>query len=136
MDLWGALADITSQEWFWPALAVILGLPVVLLVLGEVQTAMIRQGTPGARIVKAFNHVQPQLVAGDPGRDGGRRVLFYSGDDAEAKAQVGTLIDRLDFFGWGSSSSNLARWRRPGRTGSLPAWRSRGLRWSPVVLGR
>jgi predicted dinucleotide-binding enzyme len=54
---------------------------------------------PGARVVKAFNHLQPQLVAGDPGSDGGRRVLFYSGDDAEAKAEVGTLIDRLGFFG-------------------------------------
>jgi predicted dinucleotide-binding enzyme len=54
---------------------------------------------PGARVVKAFNHLQPQLVAGDPASDGGRRVLFYSGDDAEAKAQVGTLIERLGFFG-------------------------------------
>jgi predicted dinucleotide-binding enzyme len=53
----------------------------------------------GARVVKAFNHLQPQLVAGDPASDGGRRVLFYSGDDAEAKAQVGTLIERLGFFG-------------------------------------
>lgn len=30
---------------------------------------------------------------------GGRRVLFYSGDDARAKAEVGALIDRLGFFG-------------------------------------
>ncbi|CAO4150773.1 NADPH-dependent F420 reductase [Methylorubrum extorquens] len=54
---------------------------------------------PGARVVKAFNHLQPHLVAGDPSSEGGRRVLFYSGDDAEAKAQVGALIDRLGFFG-------------------------------------
>lgn len=54
---------------------------------------------PGARVVKAFNHLQPQLVAGDPTSDGGRRVLFYSGDDAAAKGQVGALIDKLGFFG-------------------------------------
>jgi 8-hydroxy-5-deazaflavin:NADPH oxidoreductase len=54
---------------------------------------------PGARVVKAFDHLQPQLVAGDPRSEGGRRVLFYSGDDAQAKADVGTLIDRLGFFG-------------------------------------
>lgn len=54
---------------------------------------------PGARVVKAFNHLQPHLVAGDPRSDGGRRVLFYSGDDAAAKAAVGALIDRLGFFG-------------------------------------
>lgn len=54
---------------------------------------------PGARVVKAFNHLQPHLVAGDPRAEGGRRVLFYSGDDAAAKAEVGVLIDRLGFFG-------------------------------------
>lgn len=54
---------------------------------------------PGARVVKAFNHLQPHLLAGDPTSDGGRRVLFYSGDDTNAKEQVGTLIQRLGFFG-------------------------------------
>jgi len=54
---------------------------------------------PGARVIKAFNHLQPHLVAGDPGAEGGKRVLFYSGDDANAKAEVGALIDRLGFFG-------------------------------------
>lgn len=54
---------------------------------------------PGARVVKAFNHLPPHLVAGDPQAEGGRRVLFYSGDDAQAKAEVGALIDRLGFFG-------------------------------------
>lgn len=54
---------------------------------------------PGARVVKAFNHLPPQLVAGDPQAEGGRRALFYSGDDAQAKAEVGALIDRLGFFG-------------------------------------
>lgn len=53
----------------------------------------------GARVVKAFNHLQPHLVAGGPSSEGGRRVLFHSGDDTEAKAQVGALIDRLGFFG-------------------------------------
>lgn len=54
---------------------------------------------PGARVVKAFNHLRPDLVAGDPRSEGGQRVLFYSGDDAAAKAEVGALIDRLGFFG-------------------------------------
>lgn len=54
---------------------------------------------PGARVVKAFNHLQPHLLAGDPTSDGGRRVLFYSGDDTDAKGQVGTLMEKLGFFG-------------------------------------
>lgn len=54
---------------------------------------------PGARVVKAFNHLQPHLLAGDPTAEGGRRVLFYSGDEPRAKAEVGGLIERLGFFG-------------------------------------
>ncbi len=54
---------------------------------------------PGARVVKAFNHLQAAVLAGDPRAEGGKRVLFYSGDDAAAKAEVGALIDRLGFFG-------------------------------------
>jgi 8-hydroxy-5-deazaflavin:NADPH oxidoreductase len=54
---------------------------------------------PGARVVKAFNHLQPGLLAGDPRAEGGRRVLFFSGDDTRAKAAVGALIERLGFFG-------------------------------------
>ncbi|NKJ42378.1 NAD(P)-binding domain-containing protein [Novosphingobium sp. SG720] len=53
----------------------------------------------GAKLVKAFNHLQPQLLSGDPHSEGGRRVLFYSGDDAPAKGEVGALIDRLGFAG-------------------------------------
>lgn len=54
---------------------------------------------PGARVVKAFNHLQPHLLAGDPTSDGGRRVLFYSGDDTNAKGQLGMLVEKLGFFG-------------------------------------
>jgi predicted dinucleotide-binding enzyme len=54
---------------------------------------------PGARIVKAFNHLRADILVGDPRAEGGRRVLFYSGDDADAKVEVGALIERLGFFG-------------------------------------
>lgn len=54
---------------------------------------------PGARVVKAFNHLQAHLVSADPAAEGGRRVLFFSGDDTHAKAAVGALTDRLGFFG-------------------------------------
>jgi 8-hydroxy-5-deazaflavin:NADPH oxidoreductase len=49
--------------------------------------------------VKAFNHLLAAVLAGDPTSEGGRRVLFYSGNDAAAKAEIGALIDRLGFFG-------------------------------------
>ena len=66
---------------------------------GRLSSEIFAELVPGARVVKAFNHLQPHLLSGDPRSDGGRRVLFYSGDDAAAKATVGALIDRLGFFG-------------------------------------
>lgn len=68
--------------------------------LGDRSSSEVVAGlVPGARVVKAFNHLQAHLLAADPAGDGGKRVLFYSGDDADAKAQVAALIDRLGFFG-------------------------------------
>ena len=66
---------------------------------GRLSTEIVAELVPGARVVKAFNHLKPQLLSGDPGAEGGARVLFYSGDEAGAKAEVGALIGRLGFFG-------------------------------------
>ncbi|WP_031358528.1 NADPH-dependent F420 reductase [Caballeronia sordidicola] len=54
---------------------------------------------PGARVVKAFNHLPAQLISDDPQAEGGHRVLFFAGDDADAKSAVSGLIGRLGFFG-------------------------------------
>ncbi|MFN3347959.1 NADPH-dependent F420 reductase [Pseudorhodoplanes sp.] len=66
---------------------------------GRVSSEVFAGLVPGARVVKAFNHLQPHLISGDPAAEGGRRVLFFSGDDAHAKAAVAALIERLGFFG-------------------------------------
>ena len=49
--------------------------------------------------MKAFNHLRAELLATDPRSDGGRRVLFYSGNDIAAKAEVASLIERIGFAG-------------------------------------
>lgn len=66
---------------------------------GRASSEVFTDLVPGARVVKAFNHLQPHLLSGDPRAEGGQRVLFYSGDDARAKSEVGGLIERLGFFG-------------------------------------
>jgi predicted dinucleotide-binding enzyme len=66
---------------------------------GRASSEVFADLVPGARVVKAFNHLQPVLLAKDPRAEGGRRVLFYSGEDAPAKASVGDLISKLGFFG-------------------------------------
>jgi predicted dinucleotide-binding enzyme len=66
---------------------------------GRMSSSVFADMVPGARVVKAFNHLPAQLLSEDPSSQGGRRVLFYSGDAAAAKATIGTLIDKLGFFG-------------------------------------
>jgi len=66
---------------------------------GKASSAVIQQLLPGAQVVKAFNHLQPGLLAGDPGAEGGQRVLFVSGDHAEAKRAVLALVEQLGFAG-------------------------------------
>ncbi|WP_137972143.1 NADPH-dependent F420 reductase [Pseudomonas sp. F(2018)] len=87
---------------------------------GESSSEVVARMLPGARLVKAFNHLQAALLSGDPTAEGGRRVLFYSGEDAAAKAEVAKLIERLGFAGidlGGLSEGRLAQF--PG--GPLPA---------------
>ncbi|MFL5107365.1 MAG: NADPH-dependent F420 reductase [Xanthobacteraceae bacterium] len=66
---------------------------------GRVSSEVVADLVPGARVVKAFNHLRADILTGDPQADGGRRVLFYSGNDIAAKAEVAALIDRIGFVG-------------------------------------
>src|SRR5258707_8192366 len=64
---------------------------------GRVSSEVFATLVPGARVVKAFNHLRAEILANDPKGKAGRRVLFYSGDDNAAKAEVAALIDRIGF---------------------------------------
>src|ERR1700754_2384604 len=55
---------------------------------GRASSEVVADLVPEARLVKAFNHLRADVLAADPRADGGRRVLFYSGDDNGAKAEV------------------------------------------------
>lgn len=45
------MIDLISQPWFWPAVVVVVGVPVLLLVLTELHNSLLRRGSRGARIV-------------------------------------------------------------------------------------
>ena len=66
---------------------------------GRLSSEVVAGLVPGAHLVKAFNTLPAQLLGEDPGSAGGRRVMFYSGDHARAKTEVGRLIERLGFAG-------------------------------------
>ena len=75
---------------------------------------LISQLLPGARVVKAYNHLDANAY-GAPEANGGQRVLFYSGDDAEAKSAVRQLIEGTGFF-----PVDLGTLDAGGRLASLP----------------
>ena len=52
---------------------------------------------PGARVVKALNHMIVPNLAADPVLDEARRVAFISGDDTGAKNRVETLLESLGY---------------------------------------
>jgi 8-hydroxy-5-deazaflavin:NADPH oxidoreductase len=66
---------------------------------GRVSSEVVADLVPGAHVVKAFNHLRAEVLAADPRSGGGRRVLFYSGNDSAAKAEVAALIERIGFAG-------------------------------------
>ena len=63
-------------------------------------TEMLAAHLPGARVVKAFNTMNYRVL-GEAGRADAphdeRLAIYVAGDDAEAKAVVGGLIDELGF---------------------------------------
>src|SRR5260221_8689477 len=66
---------------------------------GRVSSEVVADLVPGARVVKAFNHLRAEVLASNPRADGGQRVLFYSSNDGAAKAEVAALIERIGFAG-------------------------------------
>jgi 8-hydroxy-5-deazaflavin:NADPH oxidoreductase len=69
-----------------------------LLDLGEQTGSEITAAhAPGARVIKAFNTLYAKYIESDPRHEAGRQVVFYAGDDAEAKATFGALLDQIGF---------------------------------------
>jgi predicted dinucleotide-binding enzyme len=64
---------------------------------GRHSSAVFRELVPGARVVKAFNHLGAAVLL-EPTVAGGQRVLFYSGDDTDAKAEVRKIIEQIGDF--------------------------------------
>ncbi|HEX4195950.1 MAG TPA: NAD(P)-binding domain-containing protein [Caulobacteraceae bacterium] len=82
---------------------------------GRLSTEVFTDLAPGARVVKAFNHLPAAVLAEEPNAAGGKRVLFFAGYDAAAKAAVGDLIDKLGFYG-----IDLGRPTEGGRAMAIP----------------
>jgi predicted dinucleotide-binding enzyme len=66
---------------------------------GKASSQVIAELTPGARVVKGFNTLLAAVLASEPRIAGGQRVLFFSGDDPDAKQSFHGLITDAGFAG-------------------------------------
>lgn len=65
---------------------------------GRASSDVVQDWAVNGRVVKAFGHTWAKVLAREPGDgNGGRRVLFVSGNNADANAQVAGLIETLGF---------------------------------------
>lgn len=83
--------------------------------LGGASSSEVLSGfVPGARVVKALNHLDVNVLA-QPEVSGGQRVQFYSGDDAAAKAEVRKILEAMGYFAVDLGSLSVG-----GRLAELP----------------
>ncbi|SCB44381.1 NADPH-dependent F420 reductase [Rhizobium multihospitium] len=91
---------------------------------GLPSSAVIAQALPGARLVKAFNHLPAGLLAEDPAVRGGPRVIFLSSDDEGAASTVAALVEQL-----GYAPVSLGKIAEGGQL-----VQARGRSWAPLIF--
>ena len=64
---------------------------------GRTSSEIVADLVADARLVKAANTLNAEALESDPEQAGGKRVIFISGDDADAKAEVVALFQDAGF---------------------------------------
>ena len=64
---------------------------------GEGASEIVAHHAPDARVVKAFNSIRMSTYRAGPTSSAARRVIFVSGDHADAKIEIGKLIESFGF---------------------------------------
>jgi 8-hydroxy-5-deazaflavin:NADPH oxidoreductase len=65
---------------------------------GRTSSEVVADLVAPARVVKAANTLGAAVLGSDPRQAGGQRVIFLSGDDAEAKSGAVALFEDAGFF--------------------------------------
>jgi predicted dinucleotide-binding enzyme len=65
---------------------------------GRTSSEVVADLVAPAPVVKAGNTLGAAVLSSDPHEAGGQRVIFLSGDDAEAKSEVVALFEDAGFF--------------------------------------
>lgn len=93
------LSDLTGKIVLDPMNPVIMPGFIVPDLEGKGSSEIVAGLFPSARLVKVFNTLSPALLSADPKYGDGNRVIFYSGNDLDAKASVGDLMLDMGFAG-------------------------------------
>jgi predicted dinucleotide-binding enzyme len=64
---------------------------------GRTSSELVADLVEPARVVKTANTLAAAALASDPHEGGGRRVMFLSGDDSDAKSEVVALFEAAGF---------------------------------------
>jgi small-conductance mechanosensitive channel len=117
------MSTLTAQPWFWPALAVVVGLPVALLILNEVQSLLNRRGSAYAKPVGLLrNWLLPAAAVYlliDQLNHGGQEAIQHATWAKIAATVVGFVIMLVLLSGanaalFGAASAGSWRSRLPG----------------------
>ena len=73
----------------------------------------IQKAFPGAKVVKAFNTVFAQVIAGGPELAEATVPVYFAGDDAAAKESVKSLIQSMGFAPVDAGGLRNARYLEP-----------------------
>jgi predicted dinucleotide-binding enzyme len=65
---------------------------------GRTSSEVVADLVAPARVVKAANTLGAGVLGSEPHEAGGQRVIFISGDDADAKSEVAALFEEAGFF--------------------------------------
>lgn len=95
----------------------------------------VRVRQPGARVVKAFNTVFAELLTLDYSENANPPQVLFCGDDADAKADVTALIERLGLEPYDCGPLIVARFLEPigGLIVHLAYGQNRGTRFAPRI---
>jgi 8-hydroxy-5-deazaflavin:NADPH oxidoreductase len=102
---WAELAETLAKIADWEGRILIDATNLILPAnrppdIGSMTSSEIVRGlSPGAQLVKAFNALPPEVLAAEPRRGYGKRVVFLSGDHLRAKIEVSRLIAQMGFVG-------------------------------------
>jgi len=87
-------------------------------------STVISRALPGAKLVKAFNHLPAKVLAQDPEINGDRRVLFLSSDDQDGANKVAEFVKQL-----GYAPVFLGKLEEGGRL-----VQAQGNNWAPLIF--